>query len=86
MEPCSPIQALRGPKIFDMSTFDWVTSLGAAAIVGHFAMHLKKPIHWVVFLVAWTLTGVLIHLAVGVDTMLGYYLGLNPKPVRKPCV
>jgi hypothetical protein len=37
------------------------------------------------FIVAWTLGGVATHYAFGVNTMLGYYLGLNPLPVRAEC-
>lgn len=81
---CSWIQTLRKPKILDMSIFDWVTSLLAAALVGYF-LKLHGYVNWTVFLVGWTLTGVAIHAAFGVNTMFGYYLGLNPKPIRKSC-
>lgn len=84
-EKCSLLQTLRGPKILDMSIFDWVTSLGAAVLIG-FWMHLKGPARWAGFLVTWTAAGVAIHWALGVDTMFGYYLGLNKKPERKACI
>jgi hypothetical protein len=67
-----------------MSIFDWVTSLLGAALLGYF-LRLRGYVNWIVFLSGWTLTGVAIHAAFGVNTMFGYYLGLNPKPVRKDC-
>ncbi len=85
MSSCSVLQKLREPKILDMSIFDWATSLGAAVVVGLW-MHLKGSVRWIGFLVAWTLAGVAIHWVLGVDTMLGYYLELNKRPVRKACV
>jgi hypothetical protein len=82
---CSWIQSLRKPKILDMSIFDWVTSLLAAFLVGYFLMKLRGYINWALFIVGWTLAGVAIHKLFGVNTMLGYYMGLNPKPIRKEC-
>jgi hypothetical protein len=66
-----------------MSIFDWITSLLLAALVGYFLS--IKGIQWLPFLFAWTLFGVLAHYAFGVNTMLGYYLGVNPAPVRQEC-
>jgi hypothetical protein len=84
MQPCSTIQRLRKPKVFDMSVFDWITSLLLAGIVGYF---LKlRGFAWVLFIAFWILFGVLVHLYFGINTMLGYYLGLNPKPIREECL
>lgn len=84
MKPCTTIQRLRKPKILDMSIFDWVTSLLGAAIVAYY-MHVRGYINLTLFFIAWTLTGILIHAEFGVNTMLGYYVGLNPKPKREEC-
>jgi hypothetical protein len=84
MEPCTPLQYLRKPKILNMSIFDWVTSLLGAGLFGWWLG--LKGIQWLWFLLAWVVFGVVTHLAFGVDTMLGYYLGLNPKPERKECL
>ena len=84
MVKCSTIQKLRDPKIFDMSIFDWVVSLSAAAVVGYL-LKIKKPLHWLAFIVAWILFGVLTHAAFGIPTMLGYYLRINVKPARISC-
>jgi len=84
MNPCTPIQALRKPKIFNMSIFDWVTSLLGAAIIGYFlGLHGIEP--WSIFIIGWVFIGALAHSMFGINTMLGYYLGLNPIPVRKEC-
>jgi hypothetical protein len=83
MEACTPLQLLRKPKILNMSIFDWVTSLLGAGLVGWWLG--LKGLQWVWFLVFWVVLGVVSHLAFGVNTMFGYYLGLNPKPERKEC-
>ena len=83
MEPCTPLQTLRKPKILNMSIFDWVTSLLGAGLVGWWLG--LKGLQWVWFLVAWIAFGVLTHYAFGINTMFGYYLGLNPVPERKEC-
>jgi uncharacterized membrane protein YcaP (DUF421 family) len=84
MAKCTTVQWLRKPKIADMSIFDWIVSLSVAAIVGYL-LKIKKPIHWLLFILAWTLGGVLIHWLAGVPTMLGYYLRINAKPIRTQC-
>uniref|UniRef100_A0A6C0DTR2 Uncharacterized protein n=1 Tax=viral metagenome TaxID=1070528 RepID=A0A6C0DTR2_9ZZZZ len=78
---CTTLDRLRGPKILDMSIFDWVTSLAAATLVG-WLFGITGGAHWVLFILAWILFGVVTHYAFGVKTMLGYYLGLNTKPLR----
>jgi hypothetical protein len=83
MEPCTPLQTLRKPKILNMSIFDWVTSLLGAGLVGWWLG--LKGLQWLWFLLAWVVFGVITHLAFGVNTMFGYYLGLNPPPERKEC-
>lgn len=84
MKPCSTIQGLRKPKVFDMSIFDWIASLLLAAIFGYF---LKlRGFAWVLLIFFWILFGVVVHLYFGIDTMLGYYIGLNPKPIREECL
>ena len=84
MKKCSWIQSLRKPKILNMSIFDWVTSLLVAVLVGRY-FGITGYLKWIAFLVIWTLGGVAVHYAFGVNTMLGYYLGLNPPPVRAEC-
>ena len=78
----SLLSQLRKPKILDMSVFDWVTSLLAAYLVGLYAFKIKGLVYWGIFIVCWILFGVFAHKVAGVDTMLGYYLGLNRPPKR----
>ena len=83
MAACTTIQRLRKPKVMDMSIFDWATSLLGAWLLGlYFKIH---GVQWIGFLVAWVALGVASHKAFGVDSMFGYYLGLNAKPVRTEC-
>jgi len=78
------LQILRKPKILGMSIFDWVVSLTIAVLIGLFLLRLPPSwMIWVTWLILWTLFGVLVHKWMGVNTMLGYYLGLNPMPVRE---
>lgn len=86
VETCSTIQRLRKPKILNMSIFDWVTSLLAAFLIGFYGFHLKGVKNWAIFIAAWIVFGILTHWVFGVNTMLGYYLGINPIPQRKECV
>jgi len=80
---CTWIDKIRGPKIFDMSIFDWITSLFAAILLGLTFNLVDSPLDWLLFIIAWIGFGILIHYSMGVPTMLGYYLGLNPKPERE---
>jgi len=83
MEPCTPLERLRKPKIFNMSIFDWITSLLGAGLLGWWlGIHGAQ---WLWFLAVWVAFGVATHYAFGVNTMLGYYLGLNPAPQRREC-
>lgn len=78
------IQTLRAPTIAGMPLFDWAGSLIAAYLVGR-VLHINGW-SWVPWLIIWTLFGVLVHYLLGVNTMLGYYLGVNPKPKRMSCI
>lgn len=82
---CGVIDYLRKPKVFDMALFDWIGSLLAAWIVGRFVLRLSSAVAWIVFVMAWVAFGVLVHWALGIDSMFGYYLGVSKKPERKQC-
>ena len=84
-DQCGVLDIVRKPKIFDMSIFDWVTSLLGAWIVGRFLLHISGVAMWIFFILLWVMFGVLVHWVLGVDTMLGYYLGISNKPQRKQC-
>jgi len=81
---CSLIEKLRSPKILDMSVFDWTTSIMGAVIIGKWFLKLKQPEDWFAFILVWIVFGVVAHLIFGVDSMFGYYIGVNEKPVRDP--
>jgi hypothetical protein len=76
------IAELRQYRIAGMAIFDWVTSLLGGILIGYFILENHSVALWTMWLIVWILIGIVIHLLVGVDTMLGYYLGLNKKPVR----
>lgn len=78
---CTTLDRLRGPKILDMSIFDWVTSLAFAGLVG-WLIGFEGLVQWLLFVIVWVIFGVATHYAFGVNTMFGYYLGLNKKPLR----
>lgn len=91
MRECSIIDILRKPKIFNMSIFDWVATLLGGWLIARF-LHKRwyGSYNYLNFLLSveilLIITGIIVHKLLGVDTMLGYYLNLNPKPIRTPCV
>ena len=85
MTDCSFLDRLREPKIFDMSMFDWFSSLFGAYLIGKYFLNLTSIFSYSIWMVVWTFLGVYVHYILGVHTMLGYYLGVNPKPIRKKC-
>jgi hypothetical protein len=82
---CGIIDTLRKPKVLDMSIFDWATSLLGAWLIGTYVIGLKGTLVWCVYLLLWIGLGILAHCVFGVSTMLGYYLGVSEKPIRKAC-
>ena len=84
MDKCTTIQLLRKPKILDMSIFDWLTSLFGAFLLGKL-VGINGIVHWLFFVLGWILFGIFAHWYYKIPTMLGYYLGINEKPVRKEC-
>lgn len=71
------MEALRRPKVFGMALFDWATSLAAAYLVGTRYLHIAEGRDWALWLLFWVLLGVAVHRALGIQTQLGRYLGLN---------
>ncbi len=72
------ISDLRKPKILDMAIFDWVGTFAGAYIVSKiFDFNLMLTFLTLIII------GILIHYILGVNTMFGYYLGLNEKPIRE---
>lgn len=78
--------SLRSVKVLDIAVFDVLATVALALLV-LWAVRRYRPyrerrvgvLAMVVF--AWVfLTGVVVHLAFGVDTKLGFYMGLNRDP------
>lgn len=77
------IARLRAPRVAGMALFDWTASLLAAALIGRYALGLgASPAAWAAWIAAWVAFGVLVHVALGVPTTLGYYLGVNARPEK----
>lgn len=76
------IASLREHRILGMAIFDWTTSLIGGIIIGYFILDKSTLLMWIMWLTIWILFGVAVHLFFGIDTMLGYYLGLNKAPLR----
>lgn len=79
---CPIMTILRQPKMLDMALFDWVASLLGAFLVGKYVFRMSGTLQWGTFIILWILLGVVVHYVLGIDTMFGYYLGLNGKPKR----
>lgn len=74
------LKTLRRPRILGLSIFDWTISFLGAYIIGRW-FHFRTRQQWASWLIFWVLLGIFVHAIFGVNTMLGYYLGLNPKPL-----
>jgi hypothetical protein len=73
---------LRKPKIFDMSIFDWVTALLGGFLIAYYLFNLTDIMSIIFFEIGFIIFGIIVHKLFGVNTMLGYYLGINDKPKR----
>ena len=83
---CETIDTLRKPKILDMSIFDWITALIGGYILAVYIFRFTETNDIVIFEVIFIFFGIFVHAFFGVNTMLGYYLGLNEKPIREECI
>ena len=73
---------LRKPKIFDMWIFDWVTALLGGYLIAVYIFNINEFQYIILAEFGFILFGIVVHKLFGVDTMLGYYLGINQKPFR----
>ena len=83
---CETIDTLRKPKILDMSIFDWITTLIGGYILAVYIFKFTEINDIVIFELLVIIIGIFVHSIFGINTMLGYYLGLNEKPIRTECV
>jgi hypothetical protein len=73
---------LRKPKILDMSIFDWITALVGGYLIAKYIIN-TDDITIIIFVeILFIIFGISIHKLFGINTMLGYYLGINDKPIR----
>jgi hypothetical protein len=77
------MDALRKPKILDMSIFDWITALLFGYLLAKYLFKLSDTSSIVLFEISFIVFGIIVHKLFGINTMLGYYLGINDKPIRK---
>ena len=73
---------LRKPKILDMSIFDWITALLGGYLIARYIINTDDIIIIIFFEILFIIFGIFIHKLFGINTMLGYYLGINDKPIR----
>ena len=85
MKKCTGIQKLRQPKIFNMSIFDWVATFLGSMIIQKYLYYKKIKKSILQVFIYFILIGIFIHKIMKVDTMFGYYLGINKKPIRTKC-
>lgn len=77
------MDTLRKPKILNMSIFDWLTALVGGYLLAIYFFEFKDIKSIIIFQIIFIIFGIIIHKLFRVDTMLGYYLGINKKPLRK---
>lgn len=77
------MDTLRKPTILDMSIFDWVTALLGGYLLAIYFFKFSDTSSIIIFQLIFIIFGIMIHRILRTDTMLGYYLGINNKPIRK---
>jgi hypothetical protein len=63
-----------------MTILDWFTFFMGSGLVGAFVFKLKGAQAWAIFLLAWTFVLVSVHKVLGIQTQVGYYLGISKNP------
>lgn len=76
------ITYLRSYRFFAMPIFDLLGTALLAAVIGYY-LGFRDVLTQTLWIITFFLIGIVTHLILRVDTMLGYYLGLNKKPIRK---
>ena len=71
---------MKQPVIFGLTLLQWAASFMGVGLIGAFVLKLKGPQAWGLFLLAWTLFGMIMLRVFGIQTQLGYYLGLVKDP------
>jgi hypothetical protein len=76
------MDTLRKPKILNMSIFDWIATLLGGYLLAIYFFEFKDSESIIIFEIIFIIFGIIIHKLFGINTMLGYYLGINDKPIR----
>ena len=91
MQKCTIIDTLRKPKIFNIAIFD----LSLTILIIYFIAYksyskIQNKLSFISYLIILEIVGltlgIIVHKVLGINTMLNYYLGLNPKPIRTECI
>jgi len=77
MNHSSIINQLRGPKLYNMSVFDWVATFIAAVLLGYWRLDNFTLVNIMKIFIILICTAVIVHYVCDVPTMFNYYLGLN---------
>jgi hypothetical protein len=67
-------------KVLNMTVLDWLTFFMGSGLIGKFIFNIKGAQAWAIFLLAWILVVVAVHKLLGVQTQVGYYIGLSKNP------
>lgn len=89
MVNCTIIQILRSYRIYGMAIFDWIiTLLGAYILAKLLAPYFRSENFYRVFFnitFGLIIIAIFLHKMLNINTMLGYYLGLNEMPTIIRC-
>jgi len=77
------IKTLRTPKLFNIAIFDCVATLISAILIGKYIFKFNNIFDMTIWIIIVFAFGVFIHYLFDINTMVGYYLGINDKPDRK---
>lgn len=82
MEVQIPTMAeLRQTTIYGMTLIDLATTVFAVFLVW-LIFGFRTPRAFLILLAITLIAGIMVHLYLGIDTMIGYYIGVNPRPWR----
>jgi hypothetical protein len=73
--------SIHNPRVFNFAIIDVIGTVAIAYIIWKYTP-LQRTIGFPVFCAVVFLAGIIAHRISGIDTTLGYILGLNGRPVR----
>ena len=80
----SLLKILRYPKLFDMALFDWVSGFIVIFFINNYIQkyykYKNRNLLDLIFVIIYTISGVVTHYYFKIDTKFGYYLNLNKDP------